>query len=466
MLNSEWFSMSIGREDRVQINLLWMLRLRWSAIIGQLLTVIVTQWLLRIDIPWQMLLGIIFVEIGSNFIFWRLIAEPRMRGQIGEAVLGAVMVLDVGFLTALLYASGGPTNPFSVFYIINICLAASVLSSRWAWTLTTLALLGYAGLFNWHIPVAALGHNVHSEHQAETQSATSLGKISSLDLHLQGMLLAFGGAAAFVAYFVTRVRRELDRREAELSEVERRRAMDERLQSVVTLAAGAAHELSTPLSSILIAAKEVEFHVKRLHEDAALREELNAIESEIRRCQKILATLTSHAGELMGEPWQCLSVDELLQSAVAETKSSDRFLINAAPDIRAVEIDVPRMALSQALVSLLRNALDASEQNQPVAVNATIDQGQHTLRVVVADQGNGMPAEVLKRLGEPFFTTRPPGKGMGLGVFVAKRVVAEIGGKLQFASHLGKGTAATIEFPLLQLKCDGSHSQVTAKNGS
>ncbi len=160
------------------------------------------------------------------------------------------MLVDNLLLTALLYYTGGPANPFTVCYLVNIALAAAILGARWAWVLNGAAFACFALLFFAHLPLAELEHGPEHEHAMHHHTRTAPGPMS---LHLQGSLIAFGGASTFIVYFITRVTRELARREAELDEASRRRARTDKLAALATLAAGAAHELASPLSTIALA---------------------------------------------------------------------------------------------------------------------------------------------------------------------------------------------------------------------
>jgi two-component system sensor histidine kinase RegB len=110
-----------------------------------------------------------------------------------------------------------------------------------------------------------------------------------------------------------------------------------------------------------------------------------------------------------------------------------------------LRLNVPRRALVQVLANLVHNALDASTPDGPVRV--AVDLGPATLEFAIEDDGPGMSPDVLARCGEPFFTTKGPGRGLGLGVFLARTLAEELGGSLHLSSPPGRGVRAALRLP-------------------
>src|SRR6185312_15786020 len=232
---------------REAINFSWLVKLRWGAIAGQIATIVGVTHVLEVPLPLTALYAIIAVELVSNIV---CVAAAR-RADAAEWWSGVVMVLDVVLLTALLHFAGGPFNPFSFLYLVEIALAAVIVRARWTWALVIVSLIGSGALFVGEPHMLVSPHGDHME------------------LHLRRMWVAFGVAASFIVYFLLRVRRDLEAREAELAEAQRRVDRQERLASLATLAAGAAHELATPLGTIALAARELERHLEKVQADAA-----------------------------------------------------------------------------------------------------------------------------------------------------------------------------------------------------
>jgi two-component system sensor histidine kinase RegB len=421
--------------ERNRINLRWLVRLRWGAVTGQLVTVIAASRALDLPLPLGTLLALIGLSAVSNLgaMLWL-----RRGPRVPEEALAALMGLDVLVLTGLLALSGGSSNPFSTLYLVNIALAAVVLRPAWTWGLVSFSLACFGLLFV--APLrnelnGAMGHGAHGE---------------DLRLHLEGMWVAFGLSAVFIVYFVQRVTGELARRDRELGDARAARARAEQLASLATLAAGAAHELATPLSTIAVVARELERTLggsagpdARDGEPHGVRDDARLIREQVDRCREILERMAGEAGETPGEPFVDVTFAELIAQSTAELASRVDVAVDAGLGDRTLRL--PRRAVAQALRALAKNAVEAMPDGSRVAMAAHLADGVWTIEI--RDRGAGMPLEVLSRVGEPFFTTKRPGAGMGLGVFLAKTVLTSLGGDLEFASQPGRGTTARVRLP-------------------
>jgi two-component system sensor histidine kinase RegB len=356
-----------------------------------------------------------------------LLAAVRRPAAFPRAWCGAALTLDTLLLTGLLHATGGASNPFSVLYLVYITLAAVVLGARWTWSLAALSVGCYGLLFATQLPLEHVGH---------------LGP--EMRLHLQGMWVAFCVAAVLTAYFVVQMSTAIERRDAEMSAMRDRAARNERLASLTTLAAGAAHELGTPLATIAVAARELERSIRTLPgtQAAALIEDAALIRSELDRCRAILNRLGAGVGQTPGEAPVELTAAELLAAVVRSIPVREHARLKASA-VGEAAVRAPRGALLQVTQNLLRNALDAGGGN----VSLSIETDPAGLRVVLQDAGPGMPPEVLSRVGEPFFSTKAPGAGLGLGVFISRSLCEQMGGRLKLESSPGRGTVALVEIP-------------------
>jgi two-component system, sensor histidine kinase RegB len=414
---------------REAINFSWLIKLRWGAIAGQIVTVLGVAHVLDVALPMSTLFAIIAAEFVSNVA---CVVVARGSAEVREWWIGAVMVLDVVLLTLLLHFAGGPFNPFSFLYLVEISLAAVIMRARWTWTLVIVSLVGSGALF-----------------VGQRQMLVSHG--DHMQLHLRGMWVAFGVAASFIVYFLMRVRRDLESREAELVEAQRRGERQARLASLATLAAGAAHELATPLGTIALATRELERHLERANADGSSLEDVHLIRAQVDRCRAILDGMAADAGQSAGEQPSEVVVAELLRSAMNGLRPEPPIELDLAA-INGQTVRVPARALAQAIRSLLKNAQDASQSGASVSVRASV--AKNAIAIEVVDRGSGMPAAVLARAGEPFFTTKEPGRGMGLGLFLTRTVVEQLGGMLSLSSEDGRGTRALVTLPIAPAKND------------
>lgn len=432
---------SAAAPDRLMINAQWLLRLRWVAVVGQLTTIGAVAGGMDVALPMAPILSIVAVTACSNFAFalWlafhRRRVEPRPPVDWDPVVIAGISAADLLLLTGLLYFSGGLANPFSVFYFVNLALAAVILPARWSGGLTVFATLGIGFLLARHVPLPALDRTLSEASWFPGQKYQHVG-----------LGVALVACASVVTYFITRVTRELQQRESQLREAEKRRARSERLEALATLAAGAGHELASPLSTIAVIAKDLAKHLEGTSAPVSVVEDVALIRSELDQCRRILDGMASSAGQTTGETMQPVAIATLVDEVVSSIRRRDHLRITIDPDVAESLVFVPLTATAQALRGIVRNALDVSSFGEPVELIAR--SGGSTIVLLVRDRGPGMAADVLLRAGEPFFTTKEPGKGMGLGLFLARNVIERIGGELRIDSVPGKGTTVTVNLPL------------------
>lgn len=395
------------------LHLRWLTRLRFAAMCGQLGLVLWVHFGMGLELRLGTLLGLIALGAASNVALWWV---AKGASQRSEWLVLSVMAFDALLLTALLYVSGGPFNPFSVMYLVQLTLAAVVLRARLTWALFALCVVAFGALFRLE-PDGARNAATHAAH---------------MRMHLEGMWLAFTLAAGFIIVFVHRVTRLLAARDAELSAARERASRTERLASLATLSAGAAHELSTPLGTIAVVAKELERALERSHPAAV--EDARLIRRQVERCRAVLSQLAADAGAGIGEAPAEVPPARVVEAAVHGLPGAERVTLDVAPDAGALL--VPPRATAHALRSVVQNALQASGG----AVRVHVSKG----RIAVRDDGPGMPPQVLARAGEPFFTTKSPGEGMGLGLFLTRTVLEQSGGSLSLQSRTGQGTVAEL----------------------
>jgi two-component system sensor histidine kinase RegB len=264
-------------------------------------------------------------------------------------------------------------------------------------------------------------------------------------IHLIGMWVAFGVAAAFIVYFLLRVTRALAARDAELDLARALAAKQERLASLATLAAGTAHELATPLSTIALVARELDRELSDPTLYEAARADAKLIRAEVQRCRAILDQMSVRGGEFAPESVGLVDLSRVVDDALAQLAKTPPIRVDLGPDGRGLELQAPPKALSLTLQNLLKNAQEASKEGEEVVISATLASSR--VWIEVRDRGVGMPKEVLDRIGEPFFTTKAPGNGMGLGVFVSRAMVERLGGRLSVTSEPSRGTCVTIDLP-------------------
>ena len=422
--------------ERLLVNASWLHRLRWVAVIGQLGTVTAVSLAFGIQLNLLPLLLIILFTALTNvgFLLWiqthRQATNPPTDGV---RLMGTLMVLDLTSLTGLLYFAGGPANPFTVFFFVNLALSAVVLPSRWSWGMTAFAIGCCCLIFLHHEPLPELGRDL------------GWSALSVLSLQQLGLLVALLTCASVVIYFITRVNAEVRQQDRELQDAREHQARTEKLESLATLAAGAGHELASPLSTIAVVTNELTHLLERFDVDESVIKDVQLIRSEVDQCRIILDRMAGHAGQAVGEQVTSVTMQQLMDEIIHPIHGKERVNIvgSTALDCRMV---VPVEGLSQALRGVLQNALDASDPDDEVEIR--LDLGHEKVTLTFVDRGAGMPQEVLARAGEPFYTTKEPGKGMGLGLFLARSVIERLHGTMHIDSVEGERTTVTITLPV------------------
>ena len=417
------------RNDRRRHNLTWLVHLHWWAILGQVVIVAGAQLLTRIGLPLGALAIVFGAEVLANLILWAV----SRKAAASDGFIAAVMVADALVLTIVLDLTGGAANPFSTLYLVNVALAAVLLPPRWSWVILVTSLGAFGALFL-HERLAGAAHHIHPVG----------GQAELLRAQLAGMWVALALASIFVVLFVHQVTYTLSVRERELRDTRVRADQREKLAALATLAAGAAHELSTPLGTIAIVTKELQRSLKDSVSPEVQRD-LQLVREQIARCREILDRMSAQSGANMGESFVNIPVPRWIEQALAGLVTRDRVQVDMVPPAVDAAIFGPPKALAETLRGLLKNAVQASPADAPVVLRTTAVDGR--VLATVIDRGKGMPAEVLARVGEPFFTTKVPGEGMGLGLFLTRALAEQLGGEFRINSSPGMGTEATIDLP-------------------
>ena len=395
--------------------------LRSIAVAGQI-AAIATSSILGVALPLPAMACVVAALIVLNALSWLRLRSPR---EATHTEIATLLGFDLASFTLLLYLSGGANNPFSFVYVLHAVLMALLLPLLWAAVGTLTVLTCFVIVTRIQLPLVM-----------------STGDPVPGGLLTFGQWLSFTLTTGITAWFVLRIVVELREHDQLLNEAAQQALRDEAVLRVGALAAGAAHELATPLTTMAITADEI----RRNAESPTLKQDADILASQIGVCRATIANLLAaggHAQAVAGGPER---LDVFLEAIAGRCrtmhpKASIVFkweLISPAPEIFAEE------ALRQALLALLSNAVDASPSN----VEFCAQSDGECVRLAMADRGCGLPLADVDKLGKSFFTTKPPGLGAGLGLVLALRTIERLGGTMSWENRDRGGTIVKVKIPL------------------
>jgi len=368
----------------------------------------------------------VIVSMGViNIVTWWRLGRPRAVTH--QEYLGHLMI-DVTGLTLLFYFTGGAHNPFINYYLVPVTIAAATLPWRHAWLIAAASMAAYTFLMVVYQPLPPL---------TQGDGATTLG------LHTLGMWLNFGLSAGLVTFFIFKMAHALRSRDQALSRTREAALRNEQVLAVATQAAGTAHELGTPLSTMAVLLAEMREDAK---DDPELTRDLELLRQQVDTCKSRLRHLVQSADRRrMAEPEVC-DVQSWLAGVV------QRWLV-LRPDVShrlevAERRDPPRLAvdatLDQALTNLLNNAADANPDDIVIRLEWNGDE----VIIDIRDHGPGVAMSIADQLGETFVSTKS--KGLGIGLFLTHATINRFGGGVSLYNHPDGGTLTEVTLPRSQ----------------
>lgn len=422
----------IVNERESQLRLVTSVRLRWMAVLGQLAAVALIR--LFYGFPFNIGSCLILIAMSAWLNVFLSIRYPA-RYRLSTRLAFGLLVYDVLQLAGLLYFTGGIQNPFSVLLVAPVTVAAATLPPRYTFVLGAIVVIVGASLISFHDPLPwyeGMRFELPRDYKV-------------------GALLALIASMAFMAFYTWRLNKEARQMSVALAATDMVLASEQRLHALDGLAAAAAHELGTPLSTIVLVAKELEHE---LGAESRFREDLQLLHSQAKRCREILQKLTRKPGEQ--DPMHAsITVVELLEEASAAHRAAGkRIIISAHPlpglddTAREEPVGHRRPGVIYGLGNLIENAVSfaASEVQLLARWNAT-----HIVFTII-DDGQGFKPEMMDNIGEPYVTSRryedrgdKGHSGLGLGLFIAKTLLERSGATVTFSNQPPPRSGATVQ---------------------
>ncbi|MGB1581406.1 MAG: ATP-binding protein [Nevskiales bacterium] len=387
-----------------------LMHLRSIAILCQLAVIGFAVGWLHMQLPLWWMLGFVAVLAAWNlFSLWRLHwAKPVSNPEISLHLL-----LDSAVLTGLLYCAGGPTNPFVSLYLVPIAIGAIALPGLQAGGLAVACVLAYSALFYWHQPLP------HSH----------VG--SAFDLHVIGMWANFILSAGLIAAFISLLARAVRQRDAALANEREQGMRNEQILALATQAAGAAHELNTPLSTLTVLVNE-------LRQDsttpASLQKDFDLMQQQLGLCQQRLRDLVEQSRHNPPTAVQLATLVAQLQARWSLLRPETHLQI----DNRAADASIlGDNSLPQAILNLMGNAADASADNGANQIRLYVSVSNAGVRIEIDDWGKGVGSKQNKT------------GGLGVGLSISNASIERLGGRVSLEDRPDGGARATVELPLV-----------------
>ena len=419
-------------------NMQQLIELRWIAVVGQLATIAAVRFSLGIALPVDAMLAVLVGLVAFNIAS---LLRCRYRREVSNTELFVALLVDVAMLTAMLYLSGGATNPFVFLYLLQVILGAVLLKPWSTWTMVAVTCACFAGLALLSRPLA-----LPLDHDRGLASP-----------YIQGMLICFALNAALLAVFIKRITRNLRARDARLADLRQRAAEEEHIVRMGLLASGAAHELGTPLATLSVILGDWR-HMPAFTRDPELLQEVGEMQAQLARCKSIVSGILLSAGEARGESSAKTTVSTFLNDLVDEwraTRPAVAFVFeNRFGDDLSMVSD---SAVKQMICNVLDNALEASPRWIRFDAARDADANADVLTLTVTDAGPGFPPGMLAQFGKPYQSSkgRPGG---GLGLFLVVNVARTLGGSVAARNRPEGGASVTVTLPLASITLVGQTS--------
>ncbi|MBE9516352.1 MAG: HAMP domain-containing histidine kinase [Proteobacteria bacterium] len=416
---------SLPSENAINLQrLLWM---RLIVLPGVLLALWVARAYMHAELPVTTVLVVLtimaVISVATQF---RLRWLPSLAQlPVSKVELFAQLVLDVTLFTILLYLSGGSTNPFAPAYLLPLAMTVVALPGIYVWAMFALTASCYTFLLYYFVPLP-------------------MAHAHGFEMHVWGMWAGFMFSAGLFATFATRVAATVRARDKMIADMREQQARQDKVVALGTLAAGAAHELGTPLSTMAVLLKEMQ------SDEVIDKNNISTLQSQLGRCKTILATLSASAGGLRAESGGSEAVDGYINRLMEQWRE-------LRPDAKAElimfgETPAPHImadrTLDQAIINVLNNAADASIDDIVIEVGWD----KNVMDIKVLDRGPGLAQELVDAAGKIILSTKQ--EGLGVGLYLSYTTLERLGGEIRMYNREHGGACCQLHLPLTALKVD------------
>src|SRR5436305_7357679 len=406
-----------------------ILRLRWLAALGQLTAIFILAQGLEFAFPAVACVGIVGMSAAVNLAL-QIAFNPMQR--LDPIYAASLLALNIVELAALLFLTGGLQNPFSFMFLAPVLISATALPVRLTIALGLVALVCASVLVFYHLPLPW-----------DSDDPLVLPPI-----YLFGVWLSITVAIGVTSLYAFQVTEEARKLSDALAATELVLTREQHLTQLDGLAAAAAHELGTPLSTIFLISRELE---KSVPGDSALAGDLKTLREQAQRCRDILAKITQLSSS--GAPFDRMPLSTVIAESVAPHRDFGIAIkVRIAVAGASEPVGTRNPAILYGVGNILENAVDFARAT--VEVNAWWN--TETVEIVISDDGPGIAPDMLKRIGEPYLSRRrgdeaqSERRGLGLGVFIARTLLERTGAKVSFTNRIFPDHGAVVQIAWLR----------------
>ena len=394
-----------------------LIKIRWIAIFGQVLAVLFVSFVIEIKIPFFETLLIILLSVAVNFFSYY---EERKNKSISNLKAFSYLLFDTIQLGFLLFLTGGIINPFSILILAPVITSASYLPALMTVILSLISIL-IVILLNFYFIPLDLGTEFY------LPEIYSFGLISSLIITVIFI--------AIYAYLFASSSRQISNA---LSISKLQILNQKKMTEVGSLSAAAAHELGTPLNTIFLVLNDL-LKEKKLMEDKNIVKDIILLKSQADRCKEILQRFSKNPLKLKDKFLEKVKISDLIKINFDKFNKNKKLILDIKPSDYEPEI-IYKDEIMYALGNIIQNAIFYSESTTNVELNYK----KSIVNIIISDDGDGFSKDIIDKLGEPYVSKN--NQGMGLGIFIAKNLIENMGGNLDFYNSKENNAIVEITF--------------------
>ena len=394
-----------------------LIKIRWIAIFGQLIAIFFVSFILKIQIPFLETLAIIILSVVVNVLSYY---EERKNKSISNTKAFSFLLFDTLQLGFLLFLTGGLINPFSILILAPVIISASYLPALMTVVLSTISIIIIFILNFYFIPL-------------------DLGKKFFLPaIYNFGLVSALVITVIFIAIYAYLFASSSRKISNALSASKLQILNQKKITEVGSLSAAAAHELGTPLNTIFLILNDL-LKEKKLNEDKNIVKDIILLKSQAERCKEILQRFSKNPLKLKDKFLEKVKISDLIKINFDKFNKNKKLILNIKPSDDEPEI-VYRDEIMYALGNIIQNSIFYSISTTKVSLNYK----KNIVNVIVSDDGSGFAKDIIDKLGEPYISKNS--QGMGLGIFIAKNLIENMGGNLGFYNSKDNNAIVEITF--------------------